>query len=122
MKYIKEPTEIEAGGSGPKVIQEFIGQINSGNTDVSIARMKTTRGWEEPGQTPDFDEYTLVLKGTLCVKTRDGLYEVQQGQAIIAGKGEWVQYSTPYDGGAEYIAVCLPAFAAEAANRDAEIR
>ena len=121
MKHIKEPTEIEAVGSGPKVIQEFIGQMNTGNTDVSIARMKTTRGWEEPGQTPDFDEYTLVLKGTLCVKTRDGVYEVKQGQAIIADRGEWVQYSTPYDGGAEYIAVCLPAFAAEAANRDAEI-
>ncbi len=122
MKHIKEPSEIEAVGSGPKVIQEFIGQINSGNTDVSIARMKTSRGWEEPGQTPDFDEYTLVLKGTLCVKTRDRSYVVKQGQAIIAGKGEWVQYATPYDGGAEYIAVCLPAFTADAANRDAEIR
>lgn len=122
MKHIKEPTEIEAVGSGPKVIQEFIGQTNTGNTDVSIARMRASRGWEEPGQTPQFDEYTLVLKGTLCVKTGDGLYEVKQGQAIIAGKGEWVQYSAPYDGGAEYIAVCLPAFAAEAANRDAEDR
>lgn len=122
MKHIKEPTEIEAIGSGPKVIQEFIGQINTGHTDVSIARMKTSAGWEEPGQTPDFDEYTLVLKGRLCVKTIDGLYEVKQGQAIIAEKGEWVQYSAPYEGGAEYIAVCLPAFAAEAANRDAEIR
>ena len=119
MKHIKEPTEIEALGTGPKVIQEFIGQINSGNVDVSIARMKTTTGWEEPGQTPEFDEYTLVLKGTLCVKTRDRTFEVEQGQAIIANRGEWVQYSTPYDGGAEYIAVCLPAFTAEAANRDA---
>ena len=122
MKHIKEPSEIEALGSGPKIIQEFIGQINTGNTDVSIARMKTSRGWEEPGQTPAFDEYTLVLKGTLCVKTRDKLYEVEQGQAIIASKGEWVQYSTPYDGGAEYIAVCLPAFTVETVNRDAQIR
>ena len=122
MKHIKEPTQIEASGSGPKFIQEFIGQINTGNTDVSIARMRTSGGWKEPGQTPDFDEYTLVLKGTLCVKTRDGVYEVKQGQAIIAGQGEWVQYYTPYDGGAEYIAVCLPAFTAEAANRDIEAR
>ena len=119
MKHIKEPSEIEALGTGPKVIQEFIGPINSGNSDVSIARMKTSTGWEEPGQTPEFDEYTLVLKGTLCVKTRDRSYEVEQGQAIIANRGEWVQYSTPYDGGAEYIAICLPAFTEEAANRDA---
>ena len=119
MKYIKKPSEIEALGTGPKVIQEFIGPINSGNSDVSIARMKASTGWEEPGQTPEFDEYTLVLKGTLCVKTRDRSYEVEQGQAIIANRGEWVQYSTPYDGGAEYIAVCLPAFTEEAANRDA---
>jgi quercetin dioxygenase-like cupin family protein len=122
MKHIKKPSEIEAIGTEPKVIQEFIGQINTGNTGVSIAKMQTPQGWEEPGQTPEFDEYTLVLKGTLCVKTRDKSYEVTQGQAIIANKGEWVQYSTPYDGGAEYIAVCLPAFTTEAANRDAEIR
>jgi quercetin dioxygenase-like cupin family protein len=122
MKHIKKPSEIEAIGTEPKVIQEFIGQINTGNTGVSIAKMQTPQGWEEPGQTPEFDEYTLVLKGTLCVKTRDKSYEVTQGQAIIANKGEWVQYSTPYDGGAEYIAVCLPAFTTEAANRDVEIR
>ena len=122
MKHIKEPSEIEAFGTGPKVIQEFIGQINTGNADVSIARMKSSKGWEEPGQTPEFNEYTIVLRGTLCVKTTDRSYEVKQGQAIIATIGEWVQYSTPYDGGAEYIAVCLPAFTPEAASRDDEIR
>ena len=116
MKHIKEPSEIDIPGTGPKLIQDFIGQINTGNADIGIAWMKTSAGWEEPGQTPEFDEYTIVLRGTLCVKTRDGFYEVEQGQAIIASKGEWVQYSTPHDGGAEYIAVCLPAFTAEEAK------
>lgn len=122
MKLIKRPSEIDACGTGPKVIQEFIGPVNTGNSDVSIARMKSSQGWEEPGQAPGFDEYTLVLKGTLCVSTGEGSYEVKQGQAIIAPKGEWVQYSTPYEGGAEYIAVCLPAFTPETVNRDDKIR
>jgi len=122
MKLIKQPSEINACGTGPKVIQEFIGPVNSGNTDVSIARMKGSKGWEEPGQTPEFDEYTVVLKGALCVKTKEGSYEVKQGQAIIAPKGQWVQYSTPYEGGAEYIAVCVPAFTPETVNRDDKIR
>jgi len=122
VKLIKRPSEINACGTRPKVIQEFIGPVNSGNTDVSIARMKSSQGWEEPGQTPEFDEYTVVLKGALCVKTKEGSHEVKQGQAIISPKGQWVQYSTPYEGGAEYIAVCVPAFTPETVNRDDEIR
>ena len=118
MKLINGPSTIDACGAGPKVIQEFIGPVNTGHSNVSIARMKSTQGWEEPGQTPDFDEYTVVLRGTLCVKTRQRSYEVKQGQAIIAPKGEWVQYSTPHEGGAEYIAVCLPAFTPETVHRD----
>ena len=122
MKLIQRPSEIDACGTRPKVIQEFIGPVNTGNADVSIARMKSSQGWEEPGQTPGFDEYTVVLKGTLCVTTKEGSYEVKQGQVIIAPKGQWVQYSTPYEGGAEYIAVCLPAFTPATVNRDDEIR
>ena len=118
MKLIKRPSEIEACGTKSKIIQEFIGLVNTGSSDVSIARMESSQGWEEPGQTPEFDEYTIVLNGTLGVKTKDRSYEVKQGQAIIANKGEWVQYSTPYEGGAEYIAVCLPAFTPLTVHRD----
>ena len=121
MKLVKRPSEINASGTGPKVIHEFIGPVNSGTSEVSIARMKSAKGWEEPGQTPEFDEYTVVLKGTLCVKTKERSYEVKQGQAIIAARGKWVQYSTPYDGGAEYIAVCLPAFTPGTVHRDDEM-
>ena len=121
MKLVKRPSEIQACGTEPKVIQEFIGPVNSGTSDVSIARMKSAKGWEEPGQTPEFDEYTVVLKGTLCVKTKERSYEVKQGQAVIAHKGEWIQYSTPYEGGAEYIAVCLPAFTPATVHRDDDI-
>ncbi len=122
MKLIKRPSEIGACGTGPKIIQEFVGQVNTKTPDVSIARMKSSQGWEEPGQTPEFDEYTVVLKGALCVKTRERSYEVKQGQAVIVYKGEWVQYSTPCDGGAEYIAVCLPAFTPASVHRDDEVR
>ncbi len=118
VKLIDNPSVIEACGNKPKVIEEFIGMVNSGTSDISIARMKSPQGWEEPGQTPEFDEYTLVLRGTLCVKSKEGSLEVGKGQAIIAGKGEWVQYSTPYEGGAEYISVCLPAFTPRAVHRD----
>ncbi len=118
MKFIDKPSVIEACGNKPKVIEEFIGMVNSGTSDISIARMKSPQGWEEPGQTPEFDEYTLVLRGTLCVKTKEGSLEVGKGQAVIAGKGEWAQYSTPYEGGAEYISVCLPAFTPRAVHRD----
>ncbi len=118
MRLIDSPSVIEACGNKPKVIEEFIGMVNSGTSDISIARMKSPQGWEEPGQTPEFDEYTLVLKGTLCVKSKEGSLEVGKGQAVIAGKGEWVQYSTPYKGGAEYISACLPAFTPRAVHRD----
>ena len=110
MNVIKEPKVIKAVGNKPKVIEEFIGRINSQTSDISIARMKSPSGWEEPGQTPEFDEYTLVLKGMLKVNTRDKVYYINEGQAIITQKGEWVQYSTPGPDGAEYIAVCIPAF------------
>ncbi len=118
MKLIDNPSVIEACGNKPKVIEEFIGMVNSGTSDISIARMKSPQGWEEPGQTPEFDEYTLVLKGTLCVKSKEGNLEVGKGEAVISGKGEWVQYSIPYEGGAEYISVCLPAFTPRAVHRD----
>ncbi len=100
------------------IIQEFIGMVNSGTFDVSIAKMESPQGWEEPGQTPVFDEYTVVLKGTLCIKTKERKLEAKQGQAVIAEKGEWVQYSTPHEDDAEYISVCLPAFAPQAVHRD----
>lgn len=118
IKKIEKPTIIEAAGNKPKRIEEFIGCINSKTSEISIARMKSPSGWEEPGQRPQFDEYTLVLKGTLRVKTTDGVFDVGSGQAIIVSANEWVQYSTPNDEGAEYIAVCLPAFTPDTVNRD----
>jgi mannose-6-phosphate isomerase-like protein (cupin superfamily) len=116
---IPQPKIIPAAGNKPKVIEEFIGRANSGTAAVSIARMTSPGGWLEPGQTPQFDEYTVVLRGTLRMKTRDGVLDVQAGQAVIAAAGEWVQYSTPTDDGAEYMAICLPAFSPETVYRDA---
>jgi ethanolamine utilization protein EutQ len=116
---IAQATRIEAVGNKPKLIDEYIGRVNSGSSEVSIAHMRSPEGWIEPGQTPDFDEYTLVLKGTLRVEHRDGLIDVQTGQAVVCRKGEWVRYSTPEPGGAEYIAVCVPAFSIESVHRDA---
>jgi mannose-6-phosphate isomerase-like protein (cupin superfamily) len=116
--FIQKPTIIEAAGQPPKSIEEFIGRVNSGTTAVSIARMKSPSGWSEPGQTPEFDEYTVVLQGTLHVKLKDGDYNVGAGQAIIAKAGDWVQYSSPDPAGAEYIAVCLPAFSPQTVHRD----
>jgi len=116
VKHIKTPTVIQAAGNKPKVIEEFIGRVNSGTDAVSIARMKSPAGWEEPGQTPQFDEYTVVLSGFLLVATKDGSVDVRAGEAVIAPKGEWVKYSTPE--GAEYMAVCLPAFSPERVQRD----
>ena len=118
ISYIKSPTVIEAAGNKPKLIEEFIGRVNSKTESVSIARMNSPQGWVEPGQTPEFDEYTLVLEGMLRVETKNGVYEVKENQAIIIGKGEWVQYSSPNENGAEYIAVCLPAFSLETVHRD----
>jgi len=116
---IPQPKVIPAAGNKPKIIEEFIGRVNSGTSAVSIARMTSPGGWLEPGQTPQFDEYTVVLRGMLRLTTRDGVIDVRAGQAVIAAAGEWVQYSTPEPEGAEYIAVCLPAFSPETVHRDA---
>ncbi len=115
---IEAPTQIKACGTKEKIINEYIGNVNSSTKDVSIARMESPQGWEEPGQTPTFDEYTIVLKGTLKVETKTGSIDVNAGQALIAKQGEWVKYSSPYKGGTEYVAVCLPAFAPDLVNRD----
>ncbi len=117
-KLINKPTRIEAAGNKPKIIEEFIGRVNSDTSEVSIARMKSPDGWVEPGQTPEFNEYTLVLKGVLNVKTKTETFELEAGNAIIIEKGEWVQYSSPHPEGAEYIAVCLPAFSPDTVHRD----
>ena len=116
---IEKPTRITAAGNKPKLIDELVGRVNSKTDAVSIAHMRSPSGWVEPGQTPEFDEYTYVLKGALQVKHKGGVIEVRTGQAIITRKGEWVQYSTPGADGAEYIAVCLPAFAPGTVHRDA---
>ena len=117
--HIRQPSVIEAAGNKPKRIEEFIGRVNSKTDGLSVARMKSPGGWIEPGQTPEFDEYTVVLRGALRVTTRDGVVDVGPGEAIITQKGEWVQYSTPGADGAEYIAVCLPAFSIDTVHRDA---
>jgi quercetin dioxygenase-like cupin family protein len=118
-KVLKAPTVIAAAGNKPKRIEEYVGRVNSGTAALSIARMQSPSGWVEPAQTPDFDEYTVVLRGTLRVETRDGVHEIAAGQAIIAPKGEWVRYSTPGPEGAEYVAVCLPAFSPDSVHREA---
>jgi mannose-6-phosphate isomerase-like protein (cupin superfamily) len=115
---IDHPTVIQAAGNKPKVIEEFIGRVNSKTEDLSIARMKSPCGWVEPGQTPGFDEYSVVLKGLLRVASKSGITDVSAGQAVIAHRGEWVQYSTPGEEGAEYIAICLPAFSPQSVKRD----
>ncbi len=117
-RIIEAPTRIEAHGTPSKTIEEFVGRANSGTEAVSIARMVSPTGWSEPGQTPQFDEFTVVLRGQLQVETRDGIRQIAAGQAVIVGRGEWVRYSTP--GGAEYIAVCLPAFSPAAVHRDSD--
>jgi mannose-6-phosphate isomerase-like protein (cupin superfamily) len=116
--FIQQPTVIDAAGQPPKSIEEFIGRVNSGSTAVSIARMKSPPGWLEPGQTPEFDEFTVVLRGCLHVTLRDAAFDVEAGQAIIVDAGEWVQYSSPSPEGAEYIAVCIPAFSPDTVHRD----
>ena len=116
---IAAPTVIAAAGNKPKRIEEFVGRVNSGTPAVSVARMTSPSGWVEPGQTPAFDEYTVVLKGCLRVASKDGAIDVRAGQAVVAHAGEWVQYSTPEADGAEYVAICLPAFSPEAVHRDA---
>jgi ethanolamine utilization protein EutQ len=115
---ISQPARIQAAGSKPKVIDEYIGRVNSKTSALSVAHMRSPQGWEEPGQTPQFDEFTIVLKGSLRVRYPEGSMDVAAGQAVIVHSGEWVQYSTPGGEGAEYIAVCLPAFSMDAVNRD----
>jgi len=115
---IPQPTRIQAAGNKPKLIDEYIGRVNSKTSAASIAHMRSPQGWLEPGQTPEFDEFTIVLKGTLRVTHKGGELDVAAGQAVVAHAGEWVRYSTPNEGGAEYIAVCLPAFSMETVHRD----
>ena len=115
-KLIEAPTQIPVPGN--KIIDEYIGRVNSGDTQASVAHMRSPAGWSEPGQRPDFDEYTVVLKGVMRVEHEAGVSEVKAGQAIIARKGEWVRYSTPGADGAEYIAVCVPAFSPDTVRRD----
>jgi quercetin dioxygenase-like cupin family protein len=115
---IPSPTIVEAAGNKPKRVEEYVGRLNSDTTQVSVARMKSPSGWIEPGQTPEFDEYTVVLKGLLRVATRSETIDVHAGEAVIVSRGEWVQYSTPAEEGAEYVAVCVPAFSIEIVHRD----
>ncbi|MDR3701463.1 MAG: cupin [Candidatus Sulfopaludibacter sp.] len=117
---IQVPTRVEAAGNKPKLIDEYIGRVNSATDSVSVAHMRSPAGWVEPGQSPEFDEFTVVLRGTLQVESRGGSIEVHAGQAVIAHRGEWIRYSTPHEEGAEYIAVCLPAFSMAAVHRDEE--
>lgn len=117
---IAHPTVIEAAGNKPKLIREYVGRVNSRTPGVSVAHMTSPGGWIEPGQTPDFEEYTLVLRGMLRVTWREGTLDVHAGQAVIAHQNEWVQYSTPEPDGAEYVAVCVPAFAPDIVHRDSE--
>jgi mannose-6-phosphate isomerase-like protein (cupin superfamily) len=117
---IQQPTQVAAAGTKPKLIDEYIGRVNSATEGLSVAHMRSPGGWIEPGQTPDFDEYTVVLKGLLRVEHSGGATDVRAGQAVITRKGEWVRYSTPEPDGAEYIAVCAPAFEFLAAHRDQE--
>lgn len=115
---IEAPTRVEAAGSKPKLIDEYIGRVNFREEAASVAHMRSPGGWVEPGQRPEFDEFTVVLKGALRVEHKDGAMDVRAGQAVVCRKGEWVRYSTPGEAGAEYIAVCLPAFSMEGVRRD----
>jgi mannose-6-phosphate isomerase-like protein (cupin superfamily) len=115
---IPAPTRIEAAGNKPKLIDEYIGRVNTRAAQLSVAHMRSPQGWQEPGQTPDFDEFTVVLKGMLRVEHAQGSLEVRAGQAVVTHRGEWVRYATPEVDGAEYIAICLPAFSMETVHRD----
>jgi mannose-6-phosphate isomerase-like protein (cupin superfamily) len=117
-RLIERPTVVQAAGSKPKLIQEFAGAVNSGHAGVSVARMVSPAGWHEPGQRPDFEEITVVLRGLLRVEHEGGILDVRAGQAVVAAPGEWVRYSTPEADGAEYIAVCVPAFSPATVHRD----
>jgi mannose-6-phosphate isomerase-like protein (cupin superfamily) len=115
---IAAPSVVQAAGNKPKRIEEFVGRVNAARSDVSVARMVSPAGWQEPGQRPEFDEVTLVLRGLLRVESESGVLDVRGGQAVITSAGEWVRYSTPEPEGAEYIAVCLPAFSPDTVHRD----
>ena len=117
-QLIQQPTAVPAVGTKPKRIEEFVGRVNTGHTGISLAKMSSSEGWREPGQRPKFEEFTLVLNGLLRVETKNGRIDVRAGQAVITSPGEWVRYSTPEAGGADYIAVCQPAFSPESVNRD----
>jgi quercetin dioxygenase-like cupin family protein len=116
---VAQPTRVQAAGTKPKVIEEYIGRVNTQTMSVSVAQMRSPQGWEEPGQTPEFEEFTLVLKGTLRVRYEEGAMDVTAGQAVVVHAGEWVQYSTPFEPGADYLAVCVPAFSMDTVHRDA---
>jgi quercetin dioxygenase-like cupin family protein len=118
VRVISKPTRIPGHGEPPKIIDEFVGHVNSATETVSVAKMISPAGWTEPGQTPEFDEFTVVLRGMLVVETRGGKHRVEAGQAVIVERGEWVRYSTPEPGGAEYVAVCVPAFSPGTVHRD----
>ena len=118
-RLISQPTIVQAAGTKPKRIEEFVGLVNSGHAQVSVARMVSPGGWQEPGQRPEFEEITVVLRGVLRVEHERGTMDVRAGQAVVSAPGEWVRYSTPEPEGAEYIAICLPAFAPSSVHRDA---
>lgn len=119
-RLIEAPTIIESAGNKPKRIEEYAGRVNSAHESVSVARMKSPGGWREPGQRPEFEELTVVLSGMLRVESERGILDVRAGQAVVAEPGEWVRYSTPEADGAEYVAVCLPAFSPDSVHRDEE--
>ncbi len=117
-KLIAAPTVVAAAGTPPKRIEEYAGRVNSGHAAVSVARMVSPTGWLEPGQRPDFEEITVVLKGCVRVEHEGGVMDVRAGQAVVTSPGEWVRYSSPEEGGAEYVAICLPAFSMDTVHRD----
>jgi uncharacterized cupin superfamily protein len=118
-ELIGSPSRVEAAGTKPKLIDEYVGRVNTGEDRVSVAHMRSPGGWVEPGQRPEFDEYTVVLEGCLRVEAEDGdAVDVRAGQAVLVRGGEWVRYSTPEEGGADYVAICLPAFAPQTVHRD----
>jgi mannose-6-phosphate isomerase-like protein (cupin superfamily) len=118
-RLIDKPATIEAAGTKPKRIEEYAGRVNSGHAGVSVARMVSPGGWQEPGQRPEFEEITLVLRGVLRVEHKSGTLDIRAGQAVVTAPGEWIRYSTPEPEGAEYVAVCLPAFSPDTVHRDA---
>ena len=117
-ELIQSPSRVEAAGTKPKLIDEYVGRVNTGEERVSVAHMRSPEGWVEPGQRPDFDEYTVVIDGALRVEHETGALDVRSGQAILVRAGEWVRYSTPEAGGAHYVAICLPAFSMDTVHRD----